>query len=102
MFSLRWPLYRRFEALSGSFQVFAFITMLASSWMAIGSPAIGASGTWNSTTGGLWSTSANWTGSIIATGPDAVADFSTLDITSDETVHLDSVRTVGGLVFGDT
>ena len=31
-----------------------------------------------------------------------IADFSTLNITADDTVHLDSARTIGGLKFGDT
>src|SRR5206468_4152473 len=31
-----------------------------------------------------------------------IADFSTLDLTADNTVHLSSARTLGGLLFGDT
>ncbi len=60
-------------------------------------------GNWiNATSGGLWSNSANWSGGVIADGTDAIADFSTLDITADNTVHLDSARTVGTLLFADT
>src|SRR2546429_8821974 len=33
---------------------------------------------------------------------DKPADFSTLDLTADNTVHLDGARTVGTLKFGDT
>jgi fibronectin-binding autotransporter adhesin len=67
------------------------------------SSALAANGTWiNTTTGGLWSITMNWSGSIVANGTDAIADFSTLNITADDTVHLDSARTIGQLKFGDT
>ena len=60
-------------------------------------------GTWTDTSsGGLWSTTGNWSGGTIANGTDGIADFSTLDITTDNTVHLDSARTIGQLIFGDT
>jgi autotransporter-associated beta strand protein len=63
----------------------------------------GTNGTWiDATTGGLWSNSANWSGGTIADGTDGIADFSTLNITADNTVHLDSARTIGTLEFGDT
>jgi len=60
-----------------------------------------ADGTWTNVAGGTWSTPTNWSGTV-ADGDDAVANFNTLDITSDVTVTLDSPRTVGGLSFGDT
>ena len=60
-------------------------------------------GTWiNTASGGLWSNSANWSGGIIASGTDAVADFSALDLNADNTVHLDGARLIGTLSFGDT
>jgi autotransporter-associated beta strand protein len=63
----------------------------------------GTSGTWtNTASGGLWSNASNWSGGVVADGADSIADFSTLDITADDTVHLDSSRTIGSLVFGDT
>jgi hypothetical protein len=63
----------------------------------------GTNGTWiDATTGGLWSNSANWAGGTIADGQNAIADFSTLDITAENTVHLDSARTIGQIKFGDT
>src|SRR4051812_47757977 len=76
-------------------------------WLAIGfgsSRAVaGTNGTWTNTySGGLWSNSANWSGGAVADGADATADFSTLDIAADYTVHLDSSRTIGNLIFGDT
>ncbi len=67
------------------------------------SSAHAANGTWiNTTAGGLWSLTTNWSGSIVANGTDGIADFSTLNITADTTVHLDSARTIGQLKFGDT
>jgi hypothetical protein len=65
------------------------------------SPARAA--TWiDATAGGLWSVNGNWSGGIGANGTGVVADFSTLNITADDTVHLDAARTVGSLIFGDT
>ncbi len=64
-------------------------------------------GVWNVTTSGsaagtnLWSSAANWQGSKIADGTDAIADFSQLTLPGDETVHLDSPHTVGALIFAD-
>ena len=56
-----------------------------------------ANGTWtlltNGNASGSWGTAANWSGSAIASGTDAVADFSTLNITATSTVTLDGART---------
>ena len=61
------------------------------------------SGTWNNaSSGGAWSSSGNWVSGIIANGAGSTADFSTLNITADNTVHLDSARTLTVLKFGDT
>jgi fibronectin-binding autotransporter adhesin len=60
------------------------------------------SGTWISTTGGLWSGTGNWSGGFVADGTGAVADFSTLNISGVQTVTLDSPVTSGTLLFGDT
>ncbi len=66
-------------------------------------PALATNGTWiDATSGGLWSGPGHWSGGTIADGQDAIADFSTLDITTDNTVHLNSARTIGQLLFGDT
>ncbi|MCW1923864.1 autotransporter-associated beta strand repeat-containing protein [Luteolibacter arcticus] len=62
-----------------------------------------AAGAWaNATSGGTWSEPTNWSGSISADGAGFTADFSAIDITADNTVHLDSARTIGSLSFGDT
>ncbi|MES2922889.1 MAG: autotransporter-associated beta strand repeat-containing protein [Verrucomicrobiota bacterium] len=60
------------------------------------------SGTWtNPVSGGLWSDPANWNLLTVADGTDSTADFSTLDIAADNTVSLDTVRTIGNLIFAD-
>jgi|GEM_PF-2259742 len=65
--------------------------------------AAATNGTWiDATSGGLWSAAVNWSGGTVANGTDGIADFSTLNITSDNTVHLDTARTIGQLKFGDT
>ena len=59
-------------------------------------------GVWTRTTSdGLWSDNANWLGSIVAHGVGTTADFSTIELPADATVHLDAPRTVTNLVFGD-
>lgn len=60
-------------------------------------------GTWiQPASGGNWSDAINWNGAVIADGSTASADFSTLDLTANNTVHLDSPRTVNRISFGDT
>ncbi len=61
----------------------------------------GTSGTWISS-GGIWSSTVNWSGGIVADGVDGAADFSTLNITANQTVVLDTSRSIGSLEFGDT
>jgi len=60
-----------------------------------------ASGVWTNNASGNWSTAANWNGGLVANGAGRLADFSTINITADQTVTLDSARTIGGLRFGD-
>jgi unsaturated rhamnogalacturonyl hydrolase len=61
-----------------------------------------ANGTWNSDSDGLWGDAAKWLNSTVANGATNIADFSTLNITSDRTVTLETARTIGALRFGDT
>lgn len=76
--------------LAGS--IAAFLTMQA---------AHAANGVWTqTTTGGIWSDTANWSGGTVA--DNGTADFNTINITADNTVHLDSARTISTLTFGDT
>ena len=57
---------------------------------------------WTNTAGGAWGTAPNWQGGTVASGSTAIADFSTLNITSDTTVTLSTTATtVAGLKFGD-
>ena len=61
------------------------------------------SGTWTQpASGGLWSNGANWLNGAVANGAGNTADFNTLNISGTNNVRLDSPRTLGGLVFGDT
>ncbi len=57
-------------------------------------------GTWTDGAGD-WGAAGHWSGGTIADGAGSTADFSTLDITADTTVHLESSRTIGNLIFGD-
>ena len=76
--------------------------LVAGSILLLGSVAArAASGSWAVDASGNWSAAANWTGSAIADGASSLATFN-LDLTSIHTVTLDSDRTLGGLVFGDT
>jgi autotransporter-associated beta strand protein len=93
------PSFRRIVA-DSSFRLATLAVVAAS--LIIGSARPAAASTWtNQASGGLWTNASNWSGGVPnATG--AVADFSTLNITSDNTVHLNTSETVGSLLFGDT
>src|ERR1043165_4256559 len=59
--------------------------------------------TWTFNGGGSWGVGANWdTNPNFPSAADAIADFSTLDLTSDYTISLTTGRTVGTINFGDT
>jgi autotransporter-associated beta strand protein len=59
------------------------------------------SGVWTNANGGSWIVSNNWSGGLIASGTDAVADFSTLSLSLNPTISLNGTNTVGTLVFDD-
>jgi len=59
------------------------------------------SGIWINPSGGFWTVANNWDGATIAGGTDAVADFSTLNLSANPTVSLNGARTVGTLLFDD-
>ena len=62
-----------------------------------------ASGTWTQTTsGGLWGTTGNWLSGIVADASGSTADFSTLNLTADNTVHMNASHTLTKLLFDDT
>ncbi|MDP6523469.1 MAG: hypothetical protein QGH15_04535 [Kiritimatiellia bacterium] len=64
--------------------------------------AVADSGTWTNDASGSWSNLNSWSGGIIADGPGNTADFSTIDISTELTVAVDTARTIGNLTFGDT
>jgi len=65
--------------------------------------AIAATGTWsNAVANAPWPNAANWGGGYVPNAGGDIADFSTLNITADRIVNLNSNRTVGTLIFGDT
>ena len=81
----------------------AFAMAIAAMIIITGDSVLAANGTWTQTgTGGTWSDTGNWSGGTVAGGSGSTADFSTIDITADNTVHLDTSRTISGLTFGDT
>ena len=66
------------------------------------SVANAADGTWTNDGSSTWSTTGNWADGIVADGAGSLADFSTIDITANRYVTLDTSRTIGGLSFRDT
>jgi autotransporter-associated beta strand protein len=59
------------------------------------------SGVWTNLNGGSWTNANNWTNGLVAGGVDAIADFSTLNLSAAPTVTLDGARTNGTLLFDD-
>lgn len=90
------PLDRLFSAKAAclSFSILAASVAFAPS-------AKAASGTWTSPSSGNWSDSGNWSGGTIADGAGSAANFNGLDLGTDVTVHLDSLRSIGSLTFSD-
>ncbi len=58
-------------------------------------------GTWTLNGSGNWSATANWSGGTVAGGTGAAANISTLNITANQTITLDTAVTVGSIVFQD-
>jgi len=62
----------------------------------------GGASVWNTDASANWSVAGDWTGGI-PNAADAIADFSTLNITATRTVTIDTTsRTVGSMIFADT
>jgi len=87
------------SSVAGSYTVVANNTTSAPAMLVISAPA--GSGVWTNLSGGSWGVSNNWSGGLTAGGVDAVADFSTLNLSLSPTVTLDGARTNGTLVFND-
>ncbi len=64
-------------------------------------PFANASGIWIADADGIWGSAANWSGGGIASGAASSADFSTVSLTANRTVTLDSARSINTLIFGD-
>ncbi|MGI9177147.1 MAG: hypothetical protein ACR2IT_04745, partial [Pirellulales bacterium] len=58
-------------------------------------------GTWNVDADGLWSGSSNWLNNTIAGGVSGTATFAN-NITASRTVTLDTNRSLGSFIFGDS
>lgn len=56
---------------------------------------------WTGASDNLWNTSGNWIDTLVPDGANVTADFTTLDITADTTVNLNSPHTIGKLKFAD-
>jgi autotransporter-associated beta strand protein len=65
-------------------------------------PSVLGNGTWNTDASGTWSDTTKWTSSFPANGAGYAADFSTLNISADRAVTLNTSRSIGTLRFGDT
>ncbi len=65
-------------------------------------PSVLGNGTWISDASGTWSDTTKWSSGFPANGVNYAADFSTLNITADRTVTLNTSRPIGVLRFGDT
>ena len=64
--------------------------------------SLGTSSVWTGAAGtGFWETAGNWNNNSVPSSTNATADFSTLDITTDQTVNLTNAETIGFLIFGD-
>ena len=74
----------------------------AFSLVAIYVSVIATNGVWITDGDGLWSTYTNWSNGAVGNGIGQTADFSTINITANRTVMLDSKRSLGTLKFGDT
>ena len=84
---------------AGNYTVIANSVTSAPAALVIIMPA--GSGVWTNQSGGSWIIAANWTNNAIAGGTDALADFSTQNLSANPAVTLDGARTAGTLVFDD-
>ena len=75
------------------FNLLPIVTLLG---FALGTTGLHAqNGVWtNTASGGLWSAPANWSNGIVASGITSTADFSQINITATNTVHLDAAREI--------
>ncbi len=68
----------------------------------VAGPALGQTrGSWNVDADGLWSGTSNWLNGSVAGGVSGTATFAN-DITATRTVTLDTARSIGSFIFGDS
>ena len=92
----------KIEPMVGTLKTVGLVIVVVAFPLTNGS-ALAASGTWINTAGGNWSNAANWSGGTIADGATFTGDFSTLDITSNIIITIDTTsRTLGILNIGDS
>ena len=65
-------------------------------------PAGVVTGVWTNLSGGSWPTTGNWQSGGVPSTLGSTANFSTINITGNRTVTLDSAVTLSGLTFGDS
>jgi autotransporter-associated beta strand protein len=61
-----------------------------------------ADGRWIADATAVWNDTNRWAGGVAATGAGRTADFSTINITANRVVSIDTPRTLGTLKFADT
>jgi autotransporter-associated beta strand protein len=71
-------------------------SLVTATYSTIATPA------WNVDEDGAWSQASNWKHHVVPNGAGVTADFNAFPQTADANVTLDSSRTVGGLVFGNS
>ncbi len=84
---------------AGTYTVIANGVTSAPALLTISAPA--GSGVWINGEGGSWSAPANWSGGLAAGGTNAVGDFSTLELSLNPTVTLNTPTMLGTLVSDD-
>ena len=62
---------------------------------------LSVSGVWTANADATWGEANRWSGNLVASGAGQTADFSTLNISANRVVTLDSSRSIGTLKFGD-
>lgn len=60
------------------------------------------SGTWTNNGSGNWTDTTRWLSAIVASGTNNTANFSTINITANRTVTVDSGRVISDILLGDS
>ena len=82
-------------------KAYATNTGTAASLVSSATNVIVPTGIWTNVAGGAWPIPANWNVGAVANGNGVTADFSTLTLTSNTIVTVNSPETVGALLFKD-